>query len=204
MRLSVSTAIVAYALGLGASAVLAPAVAQPSIEIAATVGVYVPYSSPFQGDLGGGVASMYGVEVRLWSSPAIGLQLDAGATMPVTYGPAGNPGGGTTGGTGQVRAIAAQVLFAIAGDPRQSHLWLSAGVGATQHSGTAYAWTSNPTSLSGVLGLGGALHIASGLDLQGGATTLIYRMNVYDHNGSLGYSTQYDLLVTTGLSWHFQ
>jgi hypothetical protein len=51
--------------------------------------------------------------------------------------------------------------------------------------------------------LGGSLRLAQSLSLQAGASTLIYGLNV-DDSGSLRYSTQYDLLFTAGLSWHWK
>ena len=201
-----AAAIAWVALGIASSAR-----AQASVEIAATVGVYAPYGTPINGSTcgtwpcrsGGGVTSMYGVQLRTWLSPTVGLQIDAGTSTPYEYGPFFNPGGSTEMLSSKVRAVTAQALITLAGEPGRGHLWLSAGAGAIQHYGSAYASVGEPTTFTGTIGLGGALRISHGLNLQAGASTLIYGLNV-DDSGSLGYSTQYDLLFTAGLSWHFE
>ena len=187
--------------------------AQDRVELAATVGFYSPMGS-FRHDLPNSIdlpsspsalgGTALGGELRVWIVSRMGVAL-GGSTVASAVGGGVTPEAVRPSVRARVTMGSAQLLFRLSGEETRTRVWLSAGGGAIQHGGAAYAIFGKPVNYGGVVGLGSAFRIRKGLSVDLGLTTMIYNVDfrttsIVD-DGLRERGPQWDMTLRTGLSY---
>jgi hypothetical protein len=192
-----------------------PGAAQVSVEVGPLLGYYRPlgsfedasvYSTALPRtpqDLSG---HAWGGEARVWFGKRVGTELHtsvARSTIPQVNTPAG-PRGPTP---AQVTTLTVQALLTVTGAPARDQIWISAGMGAIRHGGSAYDRYSAPTDLGPIVGAGARFGLTRQLHATVGFSTLVYMFDLPMppelrlNPGSLERGRQVDLLVHLGVGW---
>ena len=195
------------------ASVASASAAQMRLEIGATIGYYSPMGSfkqdyPLSVELPRSPSSLGGTELggqlRLWVVPRIGVEV-AGSTTASSVGGGSTPNGIHPSVAARVSLGTAQLLFRVTGDDTRTPVWLSAGGGAIKHGGAAYEIFNEPVNYGGVVGLGSAFRIWSGLSLNLELASMIY--NIDFRNSSVAIhglrerGMQVDMMLRTGVSY---
>lgn len=190
--------------------VAAPLSAQTHVELAPTVGLYVP-TAPVADQPGAGCGGcqvtfkqeagfFLGGRLTIWTGNGhLGLETSLGFANSSVHGTAQGYFSGDT--TGTVGIFTERLLWAFTKPGASPSVYAAGGLAYLTHSSDAYQGVSGTSNLGAVLGLGARFPVGGGIAMKTEFEDLIYSTQ-FDLGG--GQSTvskrQNDLLVTVGMS----
>ena len=189
----------------------APVVAQTRVEVAPTVGLYIPSGNvvdqPGAGCGGCQVTFsqqagfLIGARLTIWPSGGrLGLETSIGMAFSGVHGVAVGYGSGDTSGT--VGIFTERVLWAFTKPGAGTAIYGAGGVAYLLHTSDAYQGLSGTSDLGLALGLGGLFPLGGGVALKTELEDLIYSTQFEAGGQSTESKHQNDFVLSLGLSIH--
>lgn len=188
--------------------IAAPLAAQAHVDVAPTVGLYIPTGNVLDqpGPGCGGcqvtfkqqAGFLLGVRLTIWATSHIGLESSLSYAFSGVHGTAQGYASGDTSGT--VTAFTERLLWAFTKPGASTAFYAAGGIAYLSHNSAAYEGVSGTTDLGAALGLGARFPVGGSIAMKTELEDLIYSTQFESGGQSTESKHQNDLLVTLGLS----